>query len=194
MLSFVAATLIAGPIFANPLPWALGFAPSGRFPMVGDVNGDGYADLICVSPQGDSFIDVAINVQGMKCLLPQRANSNWGKDCQAACSGEFDDVPGVDVTGIFGGDTIHLAHGFNDGHFVDEAEREKVPARLKKPRLGWTDGFLYAWDDPSGKPFRISNTKEVTQVKLPRNLTRLDRVVAQWGGEPVFFLRWARRH
>lgn len=181
MLSIVVAAAFAGPIFANPMPWALGFAPAGRFPMVGDINGDGFADLICVSPAGDSFIDVALNAQGIKSLLPIRANSEWGKDCQAVCSGEFDETPGFDVAGLFSGDTIRLAHAFKDGHFADEPEWVKLPTKLKKPRLGWTDGFLYAWDDPSGKAFRISNKKEVTQVKLPRNLTRLDRVVARNG-------------
>src|SRR5689334_11728614 len=109
MLPLVVALSLAVPTFAKPTPWALGFAPPGRYPTVGDVSGDGLAGLLCVSPTGGSFVDVAINAQGMKSMVPQRANSNWGKDCQAVCVGDLDDTPGKDVAAIFGGDTLRLA-------------------------------------------------------------------------------------
>src|SRR5690349_2363892 len=146
----VAAAVVAGPTFAKPTPWALGFAPPGRYPMVGDVNADGFADLICVSPSGDSFIDVAVNAQGMKSMVPQRANSNWGKDCQAVCVGDLDDTPGRDVAAIFGGDTLRLAHAFKDGSFKDEKDWVKLPAKLKTPKIGWADNAIYVWDVSSG--------------------------------------------
>lgn len=144
MVPALAAIVLGGASFAKPIPWAINFAAPGDFCFAGDVNGDGYADLIRVSPKGDSFIDVALNASGMKSLVPQRANSNWGKECQAACIGEIDEVGGMDIVGVFGGDTLRLAHAFKDGSFKDEKEWIKLPRRLRKPRLVFSGGLRVA--------------------------------------------------
>ncbi len=157
--------------------------------MVGDVNGDGFADLVCVSPAGDVFIDVALNAGGMKCLVPQRANSNWGKDCQAVCIGEFDEMPGADIVGIFPGQTLRLAHGFKDGSFKDESNWITLPVKLKKPHLAWIDGSIYAWDERSGNGFKIATRdKRIVPARLPKGLAHLDAVVAARGHAALFTL------
>lgn len=172
MLPIVAAILAAGPTFAPPIPWAINFAPTGSLPIVGDVNGDGYADLIRISLEGDSFIDVAINGQGMKSLVPQRANSKWGKDCQAACAGDFDELPGIDLVGLSSGDTLRLAHGFKDGSFQDDAEWAKLPEKLERPHLAYlrTRGAVLAWSEKTGKAFLITKEKLVVPRWVPQNL------------------------
>lgn len=187
MLSIVAVLALAEPIFVKPIPWALNFAAPGDFCMVGDIDGDGYADLIRVSPGGDSFIDIAVNVEGMKCKLPQRANSNWGKDCEAACVGDFDDTPGTDVVGLFGHDTLHLAHSFQNGTFKDEPEWVKLHGKLKKPHVTWVDKAIYAWDEDSGAGYKIvPATKTVSPVKLPGHVFHIEPVVAANGHAALF--------
>jgi hypothetical protein len=172
MLPLLAALVAAGPTFAQPIPWAINFAPAGSVPIVGDVNGDGYADLIRVSLAGDSFIDVAINAQGMKSLVPQRANSKWGRDCQAACAGDFDEVPGTDVVGLFGGDALRLAHAFKDGSFQDEPDWAKLPEKLDNPHVAYlrTRGAVIAWSEKSGKAFLVTKEKLVVPRWVPSNV------------------------
>lgn len=155
--------------------------------MVGDVDGDGFADLICVSPRGDCFIDVALSRDGQRSLLPQRANSNWGKDCSAASSGELDATPGTDVVGLFAGDTLRLAHGFKDGTFIDEKEWIRLPKKLKEARLAVYQGVLYAWDQRAGSAYKIEATsKTVSQIGWPKNLIRVEPVVARNGSAALF--------
>ena len=113
MVPLIAASLLSGPSFAKPVPWALNFAAKSDICTAGDLNADGYDDLIRISPGGETFIDVAINGHGMKSLVPQRALSNWGKDCQAACFGDFMNGPGV--AGLFDGDTVRIADGVKEG-------------------------------------------------------------------------------
>ncbi len=186
VIALLAASMFAGPVFAKPVPWALNFAAAGDYCLVADINADAFADLIRVSPKGDAFIDVALNAAGMKSLLPQRANSNWGKDCQAACIGTVDDTPGSDVVGLFG-DSVRLAGAFKDGGFKDQADWVKLPSKLARPHLSWCDGAIYAWDEPSGKAFKIvPSTKALTALKMPRGLVRLDAVIARGGHAALF--------
>ena len=50
--------------FTVAQPWALGFAAPPRLPFVGDVDGDGLADLIVVFPKGNTILDVSLTVVG----------------------------------------------------------------------------------------------------------------------------------
>ncbi len=177
MLSLVASALLAqaiSPNFAPPTDWARDFAPAGRFAMAGDVDGDGYADLICVSPGGDAFIDVALNHQAMKSVLPRRANSDWGKKCQAAVAGDFDGDGKTDVAGLFGGQIVRLASEFNRNKFSDTADWVKLPAKLEKPQIAWLEDHLFAWDDLSGKGYKIDpKTKQAEAIRLPKNVVSI---------------------
>ncbi len=98
---------------------------------MGDVDADGYGDLICVYPPGAAIIDVSLSEKGQKAGVPFQALTGWGKDCQAAIAGEFDDKPGADVAGLFGGDTVRLAGGFENGKYKDVPDWVKLPRRLR---------------------------------------------------------------
>lgn len=142
--------------------------------MVGDIDGDGYADLVSVSLGGDSFVDASLSIDGMKAGTPIRTISNWGKDCQAVALGDFDAVPGKDVAGIFGGDTLRLADSFKDGAYKDEADWLKLPKKLTVPHLTYLGdrGQLIAWSEKSGDAYSIMpSTKAVTKLRLPRGIT-----------------------
>jgi hypothetical protein len=138
LLCLATLAIAQGPAFAPPTLWAGGFAAPPRIPLVGDVDNDGYADLICVYPPGGSIIDVSLNQKGQKPGVPFQALNPWGKDCQAAVAGEFDDKPGTDVAGVFDGDTIRLAHGFENGKYKDNAScqrswiRRSLPERVRR--------------------------------------------------------------
>lgn len=177
MLSLVIAAKMAAPFLAHPIEWARDFAAPGDFCFAADIDGDGYADLIRVSPKGDAYIDVAVNKDGMKSLGPQRACSGWGHDCQAVTIGDFDGDHRADVLGIFGGQTLRLAHGFN-GHFQDDAEWMKLPNKLEMPHLtDFVDSKtgehkLLAWSEKTGEGYLIDVAKKLINPCKERPGTR----------------------
>ena len=123
--------------------------------MAGDVNGDGKADLICVSPTGDSFIDIALTGEG-KCLVPRRAFSNWGKDLLAATAGEFDGKPGVELLGTFDGQTLSLISELKGSEFKSKSDWLKLPSKLSQPRMVFSNGRLHIWSEKSGTGFSLA--------------------------------------
>ncbi len=169
------------PVFAPPIPWALNFASPGDFCIVGDLNGDGYADLIRVHPAGNSFIDIALNRDGMKSLVPQRAVSDWGKDCLDACAGDVDGKKQTSVVGIYGGDSLRLATDFNDNRFKDIAEWVKLPSKLAMPHVAFLDGQVIAWSEKSGQGYQIGADHVPKELKLPARVTHIQQVTAGVG-------------
>lgn len=167
MLALIA---IATPLFAPPVPWALNFAAPPRIPLVGDVDNDGYADLIAVYPTGASIIDVSLNRKGQKAGFGFQALNPWGQDCQAAASGQFDDKPGADVVGLFGGDKLQLAGSFENGRFKNTSNWIKLPTKLENGALEMSsDGTtLFAFSDPGSVCYAIDlKTKAITKAKKP---------------------------
>lgn len=187
------------PFYAPAQPWALDMAAPPRIPLVGDVNADGYADLICVYPPGGSIIDVSINQQGLKSGRPIQALNPWGKDCQAVVAGEFDETPGADVAGMFGGDTLWLAAAFDRRHFKSTNDWVKLPKKLIKPAMALRDSKIVAFDLASATCFDIDpKTKSISPSKRPPlakgpDIVRTgdidkdgdaDEVVFRFGNEP----------
>ena len=92
-LVLAASRLDAPAQYAAPEMWALGMASAPRLGFVGDVAGDGHADLISLNPRGECSIDVCLTIDNDKPGNPSNAIEHWGKDCQAATVGEIDDEP-----------------------------------------------------------------------------------------------------
>jgi hypothetical protein len=177
------AIVFSLPVYLPAQPWGLNFAAPPRIPLVGDVDADGFADLICVYPPGDSIIDVSPNVGGMKTGRGYQALVRWGQNCQAAVAGEFDGTPGADVIGIFDGHNLRLAHALKDRRFQDVPDWIKLPTKLGKPVLlvsedgktvfagnaGSRSGFLI---DPESKTVKAGSkprTSDLSKLNLPAN-------------------------
>lgn len=167
MIGVVALAIFAAPPLAPPIPWAAGFAPEGSLAFVADMDGDGYADLVRVVPNGDSFIDVSMNIDGFKAGRPARALSNWGKDCQAAAVGNLESPKRASVVGIFDGLSFRLAHCDAGGKFEDLPDWAKLPTKLEHPHLAFSGDRMFAWDEGSGKGYSVDGKKSETPIKLP---------------------------
>lgn len=157
--------------FTEPEPWALGFAAPPRIPFVGDVNGDGYDDMIVVYPTGKAIIDVSLSQKGMKAGIPFQALNPWGTDCQGAAVGEFDGQKGADVIGLFDNNQLRLAGSFEKGKYKDQLWLT-LPKKVRYPALGTTENgkFLFVFSNLDGVGYKIEvKNKTVTAVTLPQN-------------------------
>lgn len=71
--------------FCKPYAWLFGgWVAPPRIPLLGDVNGDGYADFLYASP-GDKSIDVSLNGKGWKPLRRKRLLSGLPQEIEAMC-------------------------------------------------------------------------------------------------------------
>ncbi|MBI3845413.1 MAG: hypothetical protein HY292_12330, partial [Planctomycetes bacterium] len=70
--------------FAKPHLIGYGFADAPRIPLVADVDGDGFSDLIAVYPPDPGIVDVALNVRGAKFAAPEAVARDLGADLVAA--------------------------------------------------------------------------------------------------------------
>lgn len=171
------ALALATPLtFTVPQPWAIGFAPGAWIPLAGDVDNDGYCDLIRVNPDGEGGIDVGFTIDGQRCSFPQNVSAGWGKGLQAAVAGDFDDKPGTDVLGLFDGQILKLAGGFKDGKYA-VSDFLKLPAKLKKPFFGQFP--LSVISSETGDGYVIDALKRTaTPMKFPKKLVWLDAGLA----------------
>jgi hypothetical protein len=168
MLPALAAIFISP--FTPPQPWALGFAAPPRLPFAGDVDGDGLADLVAVYPEGDSIVDVNLTVEGVKSGGGVQALSRWAGHCDAATVGEFDDVKGADVAGLFGRQ-IKIAGGFRDGQFRKLSDVVTIPKTLAKPAMATINGAILVFSSITGEGFRvIPDTKATTPIRIPKSV------------------------
>ncbi|MCB8933384.1 MAG: hypothetical protein H6534_08090 [Chthonomonadaceae bacterium] len=159
------------PAFAPPQPWALGTGAPPRLPFVGDVDADGFADLVAVYPPGACILDVGPSVAGQKSAPGFQALTNWGKECQAAAVGTIDATPGADVVGIFDGKTLRLAGSLQKRKFQDTPDWVELPAPLAAPAVAVLDGgkALLAFSTQDGRAFRIdSAARKAAEVRVPK--------------------------
>ncbi|MCW5943239.1 MAG: hypothetical protein KIS66_13485 [Fimbriimonadaceae bacterium] len=154
--------------FLPPQPWALGFAAPPRLPFVGDVDADGYADLIVVYPPGNAIVDVNLSVDGLKTGGGFQGLNPWGKDCLAAAVGELDAAPGTDVVGLFGGTEVRLAGAFKDGRFTDDPKWATLPKPLQSAAMAVVGKSVLLFNTQTGDGYRITaDARNVEVVKVP---------------------------
>ncbi|HTE17239.1 MAG TPA: hypothetical protein VK689_02530, partial [Armatimonadota bacterium] len=94
-----------------PFPWARDLGAAPRIPLVGDVNGDGYADLLSLSPRGKCRLDVAFNGRGVKSLPPRGLLDSFGEECVAATCANVDGQPGDEVVALFADGSVRVGRG-----------------------------------------------------------------------------------
>lgn len=75
--------------FCKPYTWLSGgWVAAPRMPLLGDVNGDGYADFIDATPH-DRIVDLSLNGKGWKPLRGQRLISELPEEISSICCGHF---------------------------------------------------------------------------------------------------------
>jgi hypothetical protein len=179
----LAAFLLASPSFTEPEPWALGFAAPPRMPFVGDVDHDGYADMIGVYPPGDAIIDVNPTIEGVKSGPGFQGLAKWGHECQAAAVGEIDDAPGTDVVGLFDGKKLRLAGAFKDRHFTDVPDWVTLPNEVKNPAMSVVRGGseILIYSTRSGQGYRVdAKTRKTQELHLPAGTVWLGDAGDRW--------------
>lgn len=181
------------PVFAPAVPWALNFAAPPRIPLVGDVNADGLADLLCVYPEGDCIIDVSLNVEGQKPSFGFQARTGWGKNCQAAVSGDFDGDGKADVLGLFDGSELVLAGDFGDRKFRSSEPWASLPRKVSGPELSWLQAgevlLVRSRGAEEGFTIRLKDRK-VSRVRLPKGAWFAGPSEALPGGDGAFRPGW----
>ncbi|MDR3689172.1 MAG: hypothetical protein P4L46_07315 [Fimbriimonas sp.] len=174
MIGAAALAIFSAPLLAPPLPWASGFAPEGSWAYVADMDGDGYADLVRIQPNGDAFIDISFNVDGMKAGHPDRALSNWGKDCQAAAVGLLDESGCATVVGVFAGDTLRMARCDRNDKFTDVPDWSKLPIKVKRPHASILGHRVLVWDEVSGRGYGLDSFgKNPLPLSVPGNVVSI---------------------
>lgn len=181
------------PVFAPAVPWALNFAAPPRIPLVGDVNADGLADLLCVYPEGDCIIDVSLNVEGQKPSFGFQARTGWGKNCQAAVSGDFDGDGKADVLGLFDGSELVLAGDFGDRKFRSNEPWASLPKKVSGPEMSWLQAgevlLVRSRGAEEGFTIRLKDRK-VSRVRLPKGAWFAGPSEALPGGDGAFRPGW----
>ncbi|MGV3614499.1 MAG: hypothetical protein ACO1SV_04105 [Fimbriimonas sp.] len=170
-MMLVALVAVAPAAFTPPQPWALGTGAPPRIPLAGDIDHDGYADLIAVYPPGAAIIDVNLTVDGVKSGGGSQALTNWGTDCQAAAVGDLDGQPGADVVGVFGGDVLRLAGSYKNGKFTDTPTWAKLPRKVKDPAIAVLKGGreVLVFSKTDGEAWRVdAKGKTAVAASVPR--------------------------
>src|ERR1700722_1885918 len=71
--------------FCKPYTWLSGgWVGAPRMPLLGDVNGDGYADLIDASPS-EKIVDISLNGKGWKPMRGNRLISGLPEEIRSMC-------------------------------------------------------------------------------------------------------------
>jgi len=132
LLAMSARSAETAPIKALPAHyWISDFAASPRIPLVGDVDGDGRADLLALSTQGEGILDLARTSALGKPRYPVQARTSFGKDALACAYVPTHPGKGGSVVALFKDGSIRLAHVLNsEGKYEKDDLVATLPAGL----------------------------------------------------------------
>ncbi len=93
--------------------WISGFGASPRIPLVGDVDGDGHADILSLNPGGAGEIELARTSNLAKPVFPFQARSKFGGGALIAAGAPFSQQERSEVIALLPDGSLHLAHTYN---------------------------------------------------------------------------------
>ena len=110
--------MLTGEHFAKPIKWANLFYGQDQIALSGDLNSDGFADMVVISRGGNSKITVARSMEGQKSLAPEEVISNWGSGLSDAC--------------LFKGKLYGLFDGNQNRSISQQSSRSRISAKPTK--------------------------------------------------------------
>ncbi len=118
--------------------WLTAWAARPIFSLVGDVDGDGRADLIAFDPRGDASLWVhRTSILGKP--TPQvSARERFGREGLAAIAGRFTRGAGEDVLAVFADGSVRIASGTRRGGAVyarDDLAATIAPGMRQRPSI-----------------------------------------------------------
>lgn len=155
-------------VAANPLSapqlWAMGYADGERIPLGGDINGDGFADIISVNPAGTGSVDFSPTIEGQKAGFGSQVFANFGEGCIAAFCKDFVDGGAAEVVLVLRDGSVKLLSEFRDGKFQAMQQIGKLDAPPKP-----VAGLLGARDGEMGIAVVSATTGEGTGIRIHRD-------------------------
>jgi hypothetical protein len=180
LISLVLA--VATPLFTPPQLFAFNFAAPPRIPLVGDADGDGFADLLCVYPPGGGIVDFSKNYQNQKPEFGVQARTDFGRECLAAMTGDFLGTMGSDVAGVFEDGSVRVAHTLINGRYREVAEVHRFELPIRDPIIGLTSKGFAVVSGSTGKGIRFWFDDDIskTDFQLTADLNWFDCSEDRW--------------
>ncbi|MBI3721829.1 MAG: VCBS repeat-containing protein, partial [Fimbriimonas ginsengisoli] len=128
--------------------WAMGFGEEPRIPLIGDVDGDGFADLLAVYPSTGT-VYLLRNERGEKLIQNELSVANLGKNCLAAAIGHFSARAGspTEIVGVQADGSVRVAYDFRTDRYRTHTIAAKLPKFDSRASLAVGDFNGDGYDD-----------------------------------------------
>ena len=162
------------PRFTSSNLWLSGFAASQKIPLVGDVDGDGRADLLSLS-RTDAGLNLARTSSFAKPYFPGLVASRMGTGILAAVCAPFKQPDRSDVLTLCADGSLHLAHSYQSAARV--CTEETVPLVLPASQIPKPPLFCVAADFDGDSKTDWLILDSLGRITLFQNQTGLDGVL-----------------